>query len=121
MKYFVTSDIHSFFSAFKQALDEAGFDKKNKEHILIVDGDLLDRGEETLKTIKFIKSIPKSRRILIRGNHEYLFRDLVRRGKALEHDYANCTLKSLLNLNKEESIFTFDYCITTKVTSDYVK
>ncbi len=121
MKYFVASDIHSFFSIFKQALDEAGFDKKNDEHILIILGDLLDRGDETLETIKFIKSIPKKRRILIRGNHEYLFRDMVRRGKYLRHDNSNGTIKSLLNLNKEESMFTFDYCINTKVTKDYIK
>ena len=34
-KFFVTSDIHSFYTPLKKALDEAGFDPNNKEHLTI--------------------------------------------------------------------------------------
>lgn len=39
-KYFVISDPHSFYMEMKTALFKAGFRKSNKEHILIVCGDL---------------------------------------------------------------------------------
>jgi hypothetical protein len=48
-------------------LTRKGFDACNNEHVLIVCGDLFDRGSESLKLYEFIKSLPKERRILIRG------------------------------------------------------
>lgn len=76
MKYFVSSDIHGFFSIYMKALSEAGFDRENPEHKIIICGDLFDRGNEAVKLYKWIKTLPRDRRILIRGNHEYLFREL---------------------------------------------
>ena len=98
-KYFVASDIHSFFSIFKKALDNNGWDINNSEHILIVLGDIFDRGDDTLKLYQFLRAIPKERRILIRGNHEYLLKALVNRQKFYDHDISNGTLASLLQLN----------------------
>ena len=97
--YFITSDVHSFYKPLITALDEAGFDINNKEHILIVNGDLFDRGEDTLQVLEFIKSIPKEQRILIRGNHEYLLRDLINRKDFPQwHDVSNRTLKTVFHL-----------------------
>jgi len=39
MKIFVASDIHSYFSIFKKALDDAGYDYENKDHLLVICGD----------------------------------------------------------------------------------
>ena len=61
--YFITSDVHSFYTPFISALHEAGFDYDNPEHILVVDGDLFDRGEETYEVWKFITALPKEKRI----------------------------------------------------------
>ena len=61
MKYFVISDIHSFATDMKWVLRQAGFNKKNKHHTLIVCGDIFDRGNETLEVYKYLKSIPKKR------------------------------------------------------------
>lgn len=66
-KYFVASDIHSFYTPFVKELNKTSFDLNNEEHILIICGDLFDRGSESLKLYEFIKSLPKERRILIRG------------------------------------------------------
>lgn len=41
MKIFCISDVHSFFNEMIKALDEAGFDKNNSNHLLVVCGDLL--------------------------------------------------------------------------------
>jgi len=48
-------------------LNKIGFDLNNEEHILIICGDLFDRGSESSKLYEFIKSLQKERRILIRG------------------------------------------------------
>ena len=65
-KYFVASDIHSFYTPFIKESNKSVF-FSNEEHILIICGDLFDRGSESLKLYEFIKSLPKERRILIRG------------------------------------------------------
>ena len=66
-KHLVSSDIHSFYTPRIKELNKTGFDLNNEEHILIICGDLFDRGSESLKLYEFIKSLPKERRILIRG------------------------------------------------------
>ena len=58
MKYFIVSDIHSFYTKLKRALDKAGFNKRNKDHTLIVCGDIFDRGPDTRSVYKFLTSIP---------------------------------------------------------------
>lgn len=92
MKYFVVSDIHSFAKDLKWALWDAGFRKNNKEHMLIIVGDIFDRGESVWDTYKYIKSIPKKRRILIRGNHEALYLELLNKDYPDEHDFSNQTV-----------------------------
>ena len=99
--YFACSDIHSFYQPLIQALNKAGFEKDNPEHILIVCGDIFDRGKQPIEVYEFLKALPRERRFLIRGNHEYLFRDLIKRGLPLEHDMTNGTYNTLLRLNKE--------------------
>lgn len=91
-KYFITSDIHSFYSPLKKALKQAGFKKTNPNHILIVAGDLFDRGTETLEVYKYIKSIPKSRLVLLRGNHEELFEEILEAQFPGDHDFSNGTV-----------------------------
>lgn len=96
--YFITSDVHSFYTPLMSALIEAGFDYDNPEHILVVNGDLFDRGEETSEVLNFIKSLPKEKRILIRGNHEYLLRDLLYKDMPDYYDFSNGTVKTVFHL-----------------------
>ena len=74
--YFAISDIHGFYYPMHRSLYKAGFRKTNPDHILIVCGDIFDRGPDSVKVYNFLKSLPRDRRILIRGNHEFLLRDL---------------------------------------------
>ena len=71
-KYFVTSDIHSFYTIFHNALLDAGWEQDNPNHILIICGDVFDRGNEAKELLDYLLSIPEERLILIRGNHEDL-------------------------------------------------
>ena len=96
MKYFCVSDVHANFDALKKALDEAGFDANNPEHHFCSLGDLLDRGKQTIECLEFVNSLP--RKTLIRGNHEDLFEDVVRRQDFLSHDISNGTVQTFKDL-----------------------
>lgn len=88
-KFFVTSDIHGFFDEFKKALDEAGFDKNDENHWVVVCGDYFDRGNQPTSVMNYLKKLP--RKTLIRGNHEQLLEELCRRGFPYRHDFSNGT------------------------------
>lgn len=89
-RFVVVSDVHSHYTPLKNALDEVNFNPNND--ILISAGDLLDRGNETIETIKFILSLPKC--IIVRGNHDILMQDLLDRGYSCSHDKHNGTERS---------------------------
>ena len=95
-KYFVISDIHGFYNEMIEALNKVGFDKENKEHILISLGDLFDRGKKNVECLNFVMSIPRDRRILIKGNHEELLEELLLNKRGIEdYDKHNGTLSTL--------------------------
>lgn len=77
--YFTISDIHSFYDPMKEALDKAGYNKDNPDHILIVVGDCFDRGNQSREVYSFLRSIPEERLVLIKGNHEELLKEIVNR------------------------------------------
>lgn len=95
-KLFVASDIHGFFTEFKESLDLAGFDPNNENHWFIGCGDYLDRGLEPMKTIQYIMSLP--RKVLVRGNHEDLLMELISRGTPYSNDFSNGTAQTLADL-----------------------
>lgn len=97
-KFFVVADVHSFYDEMKQALDTAGFDISNPEHVLISCGDVLDRGPKSMDVLEFLMSIPKERRVFVRGNHEDLLESCVKRREFYQNDISNGTLKTIFNL-----------------------
>ncbi len=96
--YFAVSDIHGFYSELKEGLEEAGYEAKNEDHILLVLGDIFDRGEEARKVYEFLASIPKDRRILIRGNHEDLYLKLLEKPMPDSYDFSNCTASTFAEI-----------------------
>ena len=98
-KYFVVADVHSFYDEFMDALNKAGFDKANPDHILISCGDLMDRGPSPLNCLIFVNSLPKERKILVRGNHEDLLEECIARKECLYHDYHNGTVATIADLS----------------------
>ena len=105
--YFVTSDIHSYFTIFKKELDKQGFDINNPDHKLIICGDLFDRGVEPKELIDFLLSIPEDRLILIKGNHEDLLFQLLKQLKNKEkisyYHLSNGTLNTISYLTDNNS------------------
>lgn len=96
MKCFVIADVHSFYYEMLSALNLAGFEKDNPQHVLISLGDLLDRGEFPKECLEFINSLP--RKILIKGNHEELMEEAIKRKMFLAHDFHNCTFDTVKRL-----------------------
>ena len=122
MKYFCVSDVHSFFKELMVALDKAGFEKDNPEHILCVLGDLFDRGDETVQLFKFVKELQsKNRLIYIRGNHEDLLRECINEirdsdGRAPSwHHFSNGTVKTICQFCGQSEWIVYDPLWTDKI------
>ena len=105
MKFYVVSDIHSFYTELISALTEKGFFEETEPHKLIICGDLFDRGEEALKLQSFVLDLMKKNEvILIRGNHEDLLLNLIDDWDAFSfyqsHHKQNGTVGTVLQLAK---------------------
>ena len=103
-KYFITSDIHSFYTLWMNALKEAGFELDNNEHILIIVGDLFDRGKEAKELLDFLTNFDKERLILIKGNHEDLFMEMIYQGHEDYRHIINGTYRTYYDLYNREDI-----------------
>lgn len=122
MNYFVISDIHSHYTLMRKALRKAGFDKRNKNHILIVCGDILDRGRESKEVIDYLMSIPRKRRVLIRGNHESLFLELLKKEWPDQWDFSNGTVRSFCNLaGVDEEVLSTSYYFHKNPDADFAE
>ena len=96
MKLFCASDLHSYFTPFKKALDEKGFEPDNPEHLLIICGDIWDRGSESAAMLEYLNSL--SNVVLVRGNHEDLLVEMLDRGYGEQHDISNGTMGTVVEL-----------------------
>ena len=100
-KYFITSDVHSFYDELQHALNKKNFDINNPDHILCICGDLFDRGPKSKELLKFVQDLG-DRFIYIRGNHEDLLQecvDAIVSGKSIGmHHYSNGTVKTICQL-----------------------
>ena len=108
MKYYVTADIHGFYTELETALREKGFFDDPDPHKLVVCGDLFDRGTEALQLQSFILELmEKDQVILIRGNHEDLTEKLLntwhRGGYMQSHHIHNGTVDTVCQLTGFDS------------------
>jgi len=109
MKYYVVSDVHSFYTELYNILEEKGFFEEKEQHKLIICGDLFDRGKEALKMQSFILDLmEKDMVILIRGNHEDLMLDLIndwdKYSYNKKHHNSNGTVDTVLQVTEKERI-----------------
>lgn len=73
-KYFICSDIHGDYEALSKALEDNKFDFTNESHILVVAGDIFDRGEDSVRVYELLKELTdKKRAIVLQGNHHKMF------------------------------------------------
>lgn len=97
-KYFIFSDVHGYFNELILALNNASFDITDDNHILISCGDNFDRGPNNYDVFKFLKSIPKHRIFLIKGNHEKMLQDIISTFQIYRHDKINGTAATYFEL-----------------------
>ena len=105
-KLFVVSDIHGHCTLLKEALNNAGFESENPEHLLVCCGDYFDRGNENAEVLKFFERL--EHKVLLKGNHEDLLLKLLQTGKVLPHNYINGTMQTLTDFFGKYSIDPVD-------------
>lgn len=101
MRYYVVSDPHAFCTLLKTTLESVGFFRDKTPHKLIICGDLMDRGPETIEMQNFVLDLMKKDEvILIKGNHEDLLVDFIEKDKWawLPHHVRNGTIETALDL-----------------------
>ena len=113
MKYYVTADVHGYFTELKTALAAQGFFEDTEPRKLVICGDLYDRGTEALQLQEFILDLlSKDQVILIRGNHEDLALDLLhnwsRKSYLQRHHNLNGTVDTVCQLTgfSEREVYT---------------
>lgn len=80
--------IHGFYTLLHTALTEAGYYNDTKPHKFLIAGDLFDRSKEAVELQSFILDLlDRGEVILICGNYEDLFEELVTVDKGLRYDH----------------------------------
>lgn len=107
---YVCSDIHAEYDLFIKLLDEINFSDND---VMYVGGDVIDKGKDSVRLMRFIKDCPNIYTIL--GNHEY---DFLKYYWAIMKDSPDDYDKVLENLQK---YFDFDGHLLDWDTVDYIE
>lgn len=121
--FFVVSDVHSFYDEMMAALKEKKFNINNDNHVFVSCGDLLDRGPQSKECLRFVNDLPSSRKILIKGNHEWLMKEAIDRKYFLSHDRSNGTIRTVAQVTglPEDSWDSFQMLSKMEFNEDWVK
>ena len=114
---FAVTDPHGCASALKAALREAGFDRSNPTHLLVVCGDYFDRGKENRAVFVYLDGIKN--KVLIRGNHEDSLERIMRTGKLSATDRYNGTDITVREFFRGDYIPEYDYLYTDPTSETY--
>ena len=83
MKYYVTSDVHGFYTPLRTSLTKAGYFDDAEPHKLLIVGDLFDRGGEAVELQGFILDLllgdPSKAERVLGWKRKVTFPELVRR------------------------------------------
>lgn len=97
-RYFIVSDVHSFYDIMIDALEKAGYEEDNPNHYLVFNGDIFDRGDGTSELYDLVRIHRHDNIILIRGNHEQLMTECIERGEFFSHDWSNGTARTVCTI-----------------------
>ena len=73
MSTYVMADIHGHLNEFMEMLNQIGFSNEDE---LILAGDYIDRGNQSLEMLKWVEKCP-DRVILLKGNHDVEFAECI--------------------------------------------
>ncbi len=69
-KLFFCSDLHGYYLTFREAIDKAGFNPKDESHLLVILGDLFDRGCASSDIYKYVRKLEsRGKAYVLNGNH----------------------------------------------------
>jgi serine/threonine protein phosphatase 1 len=86
-KIFAISDIHGYYTETLHALKNARWDEQNPEHLLLVLGDIFDRGPSSYDIYLWLSRLVKEKKaIVLKGNHELMFIEWLS-GPVSPHDW----------------------------------
>ena len=97
VKLFVFSDVHGHVEALQSALAFAGYDPRDRRHILVDCGDNFDRGPQNALMYRLLGRLPR-RSVLLCGNHEEMLVDLLSGGTDFGKYEDNGTLQAAAEL-----------------------
>ena len=111
-KWFVVSDVHSYYAELIQALHEKGFEISDTSMGLILCGDAFDRGDQTFEVFNFLKDLAsKNRLVYIMGNHEDLLLEclyqLIAGCDTAMYHRSNGTLKTIASFLGEDDYLMY--------------
>lgn len=85
-KYFIFSDVHAQYDILLLGLYKADFNLSNPEHIMIIGGDLLDRGKQGHELIRFLEPLIEDGRVLgVLGNHDLFLKEILEDDHKIDH------------------------------------
>ncbi len=116
-KLFVTSDIHGHASEFKDALKEAGFDRNNDGHVLVVLGDYFDRGTENRAVYTYIDGLKN--KILLSGNHDLSLETVLLNGKLTLADHMNGMERTVKEFFRGDYVPEYNFIYTDETADGY--
>lgn len=122
MKYFVISDIHSYFDEMITSLSNHSFDSSNPKHHLLVLGDLFDRGPKTKEVLNYLYTLSKKGKCtIILGNHDVFLLEILseKYDKVMfnvKHNGHGETLEQLTGIKANEDNL---YQIRSKIVEKY--
>ena len=116
-RYFLVSDTHSYYDELINVLNDNNFSFDNPNHILVILGDVFDRGEKTIELFEFLlRLIDDKKLILIKGNHDYQLLKCFKNKEYENIDLVNGTITTLRKLYNHlkcrkcgESIFLMNF------------
>lgn len=129
MKYYVVADVHGYYTYLKKALEEAGFFEETEPCMLVVCGDLLDRGTEAKELIEFMLELLEAGKLIyVMGNHEELLvqclQEIARGDSVKSHHYLNRTWDSLLQIAEMDEMEAYkctDELVSRVMQSSFYK
>lgn len=119
-KIFIVSDVHGCYLELIKALEAAGFDETNPNHLLISNGDAFDRGPNSLLVYQYLTKLEKQNKaIIIRGNHTKFFYDYLTNRDNYPFNYLyNGTNETLADFMHETSPFE-SWCVLNNKELNY--
>ena len=125
-KLYIISDIHGFYQEMIEALNQAGFDENNENHLLVSCGDAFDRGPNSLAIYNYLKGLEeKGKAIVLKGNHSLFLIDYLNGKNVSPFNYlrngTDETLADFLHQTKPFETWTILNDIKEPTYGDFAK